>query len=122
MAKKIVVDEEAVLLERIKAVKVEISGLGQMRPGTLTEQYNVCGRQGCCCKDKDNPRKHGPYYQLSYTRKGRGTSEFVRAEDVAEVRRQLADYKRFAVLKDDWVGASIALAKLRRERRRTEGV
>ncbi len=110
--------QEKILRARIDAIKGEIAMLGEMRPGTLTEQYNVCGQENCRCKDKKNPQRHGPYYQLSYTRKGRSTSEFVKADAVAGVRGQLADYKRFMELKDEWVGISIALAKLRRAAKR----
>jgi len=113
-------DVEEALLLRIKGIKKKIARLGEIRPGTLTEQYNVCGRKNCRCKDKANPQKHGPYYQLSYTRNGKSTSEFVREDDLKRVRGQLADYQKFAALKDEWVGASIDLAKLRRERRKAE--
>jgi hypothetical protein len=109
---------EKSLQARIAAIKGEIAALGEMRPGALTEQYNVCGQENCRCKDKKNPQRHGPYHQLSYTRKGRSTSEFVKADDVAGVQSQLADYKRFMALKDEWVGISIALAKLRRAAKR----
>jgi hypothetical protein len=113
-----VTKHEKSLLTRIDAIKREIAMLGEMRPGALTEQYNVCGQENCRCKDKTNPQRHGPYYQLSYTRKGRSTSEFVKADDVARVRSQLADYKRFMELKDEWAGISIELAKLRRAAKR----
>ena len=103
---------------RIEAIQAEIATLGEMRPGTLSEQYNVCGKQGCRCKDKENPRKHGPYHQLSYAWNGRSTSEFVKIADLEEVRRQLADYRRFMALRDEWAGISIELAKRRREARR----
>lgn len=43
-------------------------------PGTVGEHYNVCGKTPCRCKDKDNPQKHGPYYQLSYNLKGKNSS------------------------------------------------
>jgi len=41
------------------------------------EQYNVCGKPGCHCKDAKNPQKHGPYNQLSFTRRGQGGTRFV---------------------------------------------
>ncbi len=111
---------EQKLRARLEAVKQEITSLGEMRPGSLTEQYNVCGNPHCRCKDKKSPQKHGPYFQLSYTFEGKGTSEFVRAEDVGAVRAQLADYKRFMALKNSWVRTSIALAKLRRKTQKSK--
>ena len=115
MAKK-KIDIETTLLAQIETLKTELARLGEIRSGVLSEQYNVCGKKGCRCKDKENPRKHGPYFQLSYTWNGRGTSEFVKAPNLEAVRQQMADYKRFGEIKDEWTGASIELARLRRER------
>ena len=58
---------------------------------------------GCRCKDSKNPQEHGPYYQLSFTWRGKGPTRFVRTEHLAEVRQKLANYKRFRELTDDWV-------------------
>ncbi|WDE99308.1 hypothetical protein PQO03_15840 [Lentisphaera profundi] len=100
--------------QRIVGIKNEIASLGEMRTGSLTEQYNVCGNANCKCKDPEKPQKHGPYYQLSYTRYRKSTSQFVRSEDVEVVRQQLADYKIFMQLKDEWIDCSIQLSKLRK--------
>ncbi len=109
--------EQEKLLTRLEEIKFEISKLGEIRTGSLTEQYNVCGQQNCKCKDKKNPKKHGPYYQLSYTRYKKSTSEFISRERVDAVRQQLADYKTFMKLKDEWIDISIQLAKLRRKKK-----
>jgi hypothetical protein len=45
---------------RIEQVRRQLTDLGPLHPGTLTEQYNVCGTPGCHCKDPKDPRKHGP--------------------------------------------------------------
>lgn len=86
-----------------------------MRPGALTKQYNVCGTPGCRCKDAESPKKHGPYYQISYTHQGKSTSEFVRRHLVVEVRRQLRNYARFRKLTDEWVILSVKIAKARKK-------
>lgn len=88
--------------------------LGDMRPGALSKQYNVCGKPNCRCKAPHSPKKHGPYYQISYSHHGKSTTEFVRRERVAEVRQQLAAYAKFRKLVDEWVTLSLRLAKLRR--------
>jgi hypothetical protein len=105
------------LEQRIVEIKNEISGLGEMRTGSLSEQYNICGKANCKCKDPEAPQKHGPYYQLSYTRYRKSTSQFVRSEDIEVVRQQLSDYKRFMQLKDEWIDCSIKLEKLRKSLR-----
>ena len=105
------------LLMRIEEIKLKIAELGEMRTGSLTEQYNVCGKQHCRCKDEKNPQKHGPYYQLSYTRYKKSTSEFVSKDRLDAVRKHLDNYKAFMRLKDEWLDISILLAKLNRKKK-----
>lgn len=100
---------------RIEKLKAALAGLGEMRPGSLREQYNVCGNPNCRCKDPRKPKKHGPYYQLSYIHKGRSTTQFIRREFFAETRRQLLNYKRFRKLTDEWVTLALEHAKLKLE-------
>jgi hypothetical protein len=59
------------LRAQIAALKQELANLEELRPGSLSRQYNICGSPGCRCKGTP-PQKHGPYYHLSYTRKGKG--------------------------------------------------
>jgi hypothetical protein len=102
---------------RIARILRELGRLGDLRPGSLSEQYNVCGVEGCRCKATP-PQKHGPYYQLSFTRNGKSTSRFVRREELATVRRQLKSYARLRELVDQWIGLGIELSVLRLEERR----
>jgi hypothetical protein len=108
-------DQSATLQKRIEAIKAEITALGALRPGTLSRQYNVCGTPGCRCKE-DPKQRHGPYYQLSYTWRGRGRSEFVREPEMGRVQEQIQDYARLRTLVDQWVEAAIELARLEREK------
>ena len=100
--------------KRIETIKRKLSALGDMRPGSLSTQFNVCGNPTCRCKDPDNPKKHGPYYQLSYTHKGRSKSEFVKKEDLEAAKKQLKNYQQFKKLTADWVALSLELARLRK--------
>lgn len=104
---------EAELTARVATITTELAGLGDLRPGTLSEQYNVCGTPGCHCK-ADPPVKHGPYYQLSYSRHGRSRTESVRPEHLAAVRAQLAAYRRWQTLLEEWIDTAIELDRLRR--------
>ena len=101
--------------ERIHRIKQELFELGEMRPGALSKQFNVCGKPGCRCKDRESPKKHGPYYQISYTHQGKSTSEFVKREQVAEARRQLANYTKFRRWTQEWVMLSVRIARARRK-------
>ncbi len=107
----------ASLQRRIEAIQRELAGLGPLRPGTLSQQYNVCGAAGCRCKS-DPPQKHGPYYQLSYTWHGKSRTQFVRHADLPQVRRQVANYERLRTLIDQWIDSAIELARLERQQRR----
>lgn len=103
---------QAVLERKIATLKAQLSALGDVRPGSLSEQYNVCGTPGCQCK-ADPPRRHGPYYQVSFTWQGRSKSQFVRREHVATVRQHLRNYQRLRALVDAWIEAGLELSRLR---------
>jgi hypothetical protein len=101
-----------VLERQVERIKQELLELGDLRPGSLSEQFNVCGTPGCKCK-KSPPQKHGPYYQVSYTRKGKSGTKFVKRPQVATVKRQLRNYARMRELVDRWVEAATELSELR---------
>ena len=100
---------------RIEKVKTQLQKVGLMRPGSLSKQYSACQKPGCKCVDPVKPQKHGPYYQLSYIHRGKSTTQFVRPQFVAEVRRQLAAYKKFKALTEQWVALALELSKLKME-------
>lgn len=100
------------LEQRIQEVKQQLAALRDLRPGSLSRQYNVCGNPTCRCKASP-PRKHGPYYQLSYTRKGKSSSRFVRSQDLRTVKEQLRNYERLRKLVDRWIDLSTELSELR---------
>jgi hypothetical protein len=102
------------LQTEIEAIKRELVSLGDLRPGSLSKQYNVCGNPSCRCKGNP-PRKHGPYYQLSFTRKGKSGTRFIKKSHVAMVRKQVKNYSRLRTLVDRWIELSTHLCQLRRE-------
>lgn len=104
-----------VLQKQVERIKQELVRLGDLRPGSLSEQFNVCGSPGCRCKGSP-PQKHGPYYQVSYTRRGRSGTRFVRRHQVATVKQQLRNYARLQQLVDRWIEAATELSELRLEK------
>lgn len=86
--------------QRIAKIKAELAAIEEMRPGSLTRQY------------KDPKHHSGPYYQLSYTREMKSRTEYVPREAVREVRRQIANYKRFKALTTQWTALSIEQCRL----------
>jgi hypothetical protein len=99
--------------KKIQTLKARLMDLGPMRPGSLSPQYNVCGKPGCRCKDPQAPRRHGPYFQLNYVYQGKKTSQFIRRENLKQVRAELATYKKFRKLTDQWIGLALQAAQLR---------
>lgn len=109
------------LERRIARIKREIAELGDLRPGSLSQQYNVCGVPGCRCKASP-PQKHGPYFQLSISGRGKDTSRFVRRNEVLTVKRQLRNFTRLRALVDQWIelGAELCALRIESERERAE--
>ena len=101
------------LEKQIQQIKLRLVALGDMRPGSLSQQYNVCGKAGCRCKATRNPKRHGPYYQLSYVHQGKSTSQFIRPGVVKTVKAQLATYKSFRKLIEEWLQLALHIAKLK---------
>ena len=96
---------------QIAQIKAQLQKHGAMRPGSLSRQYNVCGKPGCRCKDPKQPRRHGPYYQLNYVYRGKKTSQFIRREILRQVRTEVANYKQFRRLTEQWIGLALQVAQ-----------
>jgi hypothetical protein len=99
--------------KKIERIKLKLQGIGDMHPGSLSKQFNICGNKNCKCKDLENPKKHGPYFNLSFVCNGKSSSRFIKAEFVPEIKKQLANYKLFKKLTDDWKTLAAERAKLK---------
>ncbi len=82
-------------------IKKEILKSGKFHPGKISLQYTVCNKPNCACKDKINPKKHGPYYQLSYSVKGKSRTRFIKAKDIQKVNEYIDEYNRIKDLLSD---------------------
>jgi hypothetical protein len=96
---------------QIAQIKAQLQKQRAMRPGSLSRQYNVCGKPRCRCKDPKRPRRHGPYYQLNYVYRAKKTSQFIRREILGQVRTELANYKQFRRLTGRWVRLALQVAQ-----------
>ena len=92
--------------KRIDRIKAELTAIDDLRPGSLTRQY------------KDPESQSGPYYQLSYTRQMKSRTEYIARDSVREVRRQIANYKRFKALTAEWGDLSIERSRLKMKLKR----
>lgn len=100
--------------QQIHRIKQQLMELGPLHPGSLSQQYNVCGKPGCRCKDPKRPRRHGPYYKISYVFRGRFTTRHVSPDVLQAIRVQLANHKRLRKLVEDWIALALRLAKEKR--------
>jgi hypothetical protein len=101
---------------RLARLHRDLLRLGPLHPGTISEQYNVCGQAGCRCKDPRKPQRHGPYYQLSFAWRGKHSTRFLRPEQVEPMRRKVAAYKRLRELMNEWVELEIERERAEREK------
>ncbi len=108
-----VMKRDKIIVKRIAKIKSELMQIESMHPGSLSKQYNVCGTAGCHCKDPIDPKKHGPYYKLSYVVGGKSTTRFIKPEFMSEIEKQILNYKNFKNLVDEWKTLSVELFKLR---------
>jgi hypothetical protein len=94
-AKKLIAIEN-----RIRRVKESLQNIGEMRPGSLSQQSH-------------DPEKRRVYWQLSYTYKMKSRSEYIRDQFVKDTKKQIENYKRFRSLIDQWLALAIEHAKLK---------
>ena len=86
---------------RIEKIKQQLLNIGEMRPGSLTMQYQ---------KPKE---KKGGFYQISYTYKMRSKTEYVRPEFVKDLKGQVAQFKKFKKLMQEWIDLAIEHSQLK---------
>ena len=98
--------------EEIAQIKKKLAALGPMHPGSISQQYQVCGKKGCKCKHPTEPQRHGPYSKLFYVHRGKKVCRFVRADCVDQVEERLQTYKTFRKLTDRWIELSIKIAQV----------
>jgi len=82
-------------------------------PGSVSNQRNVCGKPECRCKDKTNPRPHGPHYQLSCSLNGKSSSLSVKPGEVDDVRGMNENYKNLRSLLVELSKESLSLCRER---------
>ena len=108
-----------VLQRQIDKIKRDLVQLESLRFGSLSKQYNVCNTPGCRCKISPS-HKHGPYYQISYTRKGKSSTRSVKREDLPEVKKQIRNYARLRDLVARWGDLATELSELQLQQRHQE--
>jgi hypothetical protein len=111
--------------DKIKKDLVKLLEEGEMLPGSIKKQWNVCGMPGCKCKDPKNPQKHGPYFQLSFTLAGKSTSMFVKDDEFERIKEMTERYRKFRdlslLLVQDYVKEEREKRKNRKRKNQNKG-
>ena len=93
--------------ESVKSIQKSIAKLGLMLPGKIGIQWIQCKTKGCRCMDAKNPRKHGPYNQLSFSFAGKSSTMNIKKADMDKARKCIENYKEFQKSSKKLVLASI---------------
>jgi hypothetical protein len=83
-------------------LKLQLSALGDLRPGSLVERYRKCGKPNCHCAQSDEPG-HGPSWSLTRNVKGKTTTKIIPKEFVPRTREQIEEYQHLRHLTSDLV-------------------
>ncbi len=86
-------------LERRRTeILTQMQQLGDMRRGSVVEQYLPCGKPRCCCKKPGHPG-HGPYFAFTRKVEGKTKTRQLRAGPLLEkVRKEVDTFHRFREL------------------------
>lgn len=95
-------------MKSAKEIKREISKLGPMLPGKIGRRSYECGNTNCKCMRKENPEKHGPYNQLSFTFASKSSTMNIKDKDLEIAQEYIQNYKDFQVLTKALVLAHVA--------------
>jgi len=93
----------------------ELSRTGDMRQGSISENYRRCGKRPCGCGQREHPG-HGPYY--AFTRKVGGKTQTVNLREgpqLRKLRREVQTYQRFRQTCAQLIEVNEALCALRPE-------
>src|SRR5258708_39074762 len=92
----------------------QMEPLGDMRRGSVVEQYLRCGKSPCCCKRSGHPG-HGPYFALTCKVAGKTKTRQLRAGPVLEkVRREVHAFHRFRELSERLIKINAGICVHRR--------
>ena len=94
---------------RHQQIQAELSQIGLVLPGSLTDRTTRCQRAGCHCH-ADPPQLHGPY--PTWTRKisGRTVTRTLTAEDAERLRPYFDAHRHLRQLITELEAISIQLA------------
>src|ERR1700730_15023667 len=93
-------------------LKLQLSDLGDLRPGSLVERYRKCGKPNCHCAQPDEPG-HGPSWSLTHDVKGKTTTKIIPKAFVPQTREHTGEYQRLRHLTSDLVEVNEKICEAR---------
>ena len=78
------------LVAQRERIKTRIAGLGDLRPGSLTDHFRQCGNPNCRCA-KPGEAGHGPSWSLTHSAKGKTVTFVIPAERVPQTLEQISE-------------------------------
>ena len=93
----------------------QMTKLGDMRKGSITEAFRCCGKPACACFAQDHPG-HGPYYAFTTKVAGKTkTIQFRAGPRLDRFQREVETYKQFRALCEKLIEVNQALCEARPE-------
>ena len=100
------VEKAKELARRREALKRDLAGIGDMRPGSLVGRYRKCGKPSCHCAAAGSA-EHGPSWSLTREVEGKTVTKIIPPGAAVErTRRQIGEYRRFRALTREVVEVS----------------
>lgn len=92
---------------------MQISRLGDLRPGSVTGIVRRCGKPTCHCAQPDDPG-HGPTLRLTYKVQGKTISEALPTPAaVKKAEQEIAEFRKYQELNRAFVEVNEKICRLR---------
>ena len=90
-----------------------LSGLHDMRPGSIVAAIRRCGKPGCHCAEAADPG-HGPNLRITYKIHGKTVTEALPSNAaVRKAEQEIAEFRRFRKLSEELVEVSGQICRQR---------
>ena len=83
----------------------QLARVGDLRPGSLVERYNKCGRATCKCA-RPGARGHGPQWIVTTRVNGKTRTRAIPPQALEQTRAQIAEYQRLRKLVAELIDVS----------------
>ena len=101
------------LEQRRASLYLQMQGLGDFRPGTISVNFRKCGKKGCACAQAGHPG-HGPQYLWNTTSGGRSRAQNLRlGPELEKVQLELENHQVFLRLCKELVEVNEKICRLR---------